>query len=297
MLREAGSGLLLAVGDGGGLRRSTRGDDSAMWREDGPGVFTSVVRGGVVVRGAEEAAAPGALERRLRIRVAEGDEASFDAAFGPARLPSDHLAELRATGFSVLQGFSPKFTAALQDAIHAVSFVEVTDLDSPTGLVQLHVPMRGGHGIQELRDGRVVGSSLRFADIARCEARGLPHGGGCVELQLAGSATQRRYGLPTLAAAEELEARIRFGIDGGGKPPHNRRGYLHEESGHLFARLHTHPVMLWLLESWFGTPVRASHTPGAKIIMPQDGSLGPGQGWHSVRIYLLPLILPNYGPS
>ena len=43
--------------------------------------------------------------------------------------------------------------------------------------------------------------------------------------------------------------------------------------------------MLWLLESWFGTPVRASHTPGAKIIMPQDGSLGPGQGWHSVRIF------------
>ena len=160
-----------------------------MWREDAPGVFTSVVRGGVAVRGTEEANAPGALERRLRIRVAEGGEASFDAAFGPARLPSDHLAELRATGFSVLQGFSPNFVAALQDAIAAASFVEVTDLDSPTGLVQLHVPMRGGHGIQELRDGRAVGAATPFADIERCVARGLPHGGGGGELQRAGSAT------------------------------------------------------------------------------------------------------------
>ena len=59
----------------------------------------------------------------------------------------------------------------------------------------------------------------------------------------------------------------------------------------MFVRLHTHPVMLFLLESIFGAAVRASGTaigefgPAIKLAMPQDGSLGPGQEWHSDTPY------------
>ena len=48
----------------------------------------------------------------------------------------------------------------------------------------------------------------------------------------------------------------------------------------LFAKLHSNPIMLHMLETFAGGPVRAAHAPSTRITMPQDGSLGPGGGWH-----------------
>ena len=131
-----------------------------------------------------------------------------------------------------------------------------------------------GRQVHVLRDGKVEGGPAPAPmRVAAAEAQPVPHGGACVVLTLEDGG-RRRFGLPDQASADDVAERVR----GGGS---SARSYLYEERGHLFGRVHTHPIVLWLLESYFGTPVCASHTPGAKVIMPQDGSLGPGQGWHS----------------
>jgi hypothetical protein len=51
----------------------------------------------------------------------------------------------------------------------------------------------------------------------------------------------------------------------------------------ILAQVHTNPVMLSILEALLGgggNGVRAAHPPTTRITMPQDGSLGPGGGWH-----------------
>ena len=64
--------------------------------------------------------------------------------FGPTRLPSAHLAELRETGRTVLPGFGPRTLAAMKYAIHTSFFEAVTDLsvgtDRPSRALQLHIP-------------------------------------------------------------------------------------------------------------------------------------------------------------
>ena len=274
MLRDVRSGLLLAAGPDGQLVRSARGDDRAMWNDQGgeSGCFASATVPGLAVRGVPAATSPNTLEER-RWRM---DGTEFDEVFAPTRLPSEHLAELRATGITVLPGFSAAVTDALRKAVHDVNFVDAIDLDDPkASTVQLHLGARGsGRQVHVLRDGKVEGGPAPAPmRVAAAEVQPVPHGGACVVLTLEDGG-RRRFGLPDQASAEDVAERVR----GGGS---SARSYLYEERGHLFGRVHTHPVVLWLLESYFGTPVCASHTPGAKVIMPQDGSLGPGQGWHS----------------
>ncbi len=278
MLRDVASGLLLAVdADGEQLLRSTRGDDRAMWRVESrvseSGCFASATLPGVAVRGTQVEAIETHDERRWRI-----NGAVFDEVFAPSRLPSEHLEELRATGITILPGFSRAMTDLLREAVHATNFVDVVDLDDPAASnVQLYIDGRFFH---VLRDGKVEGglappplrvSAARLAPVA--------HDGACVELTMV-RGEKRHFGLSDAGLAETLVERLQ----GSSDAPSGRRAmrnYLHEDRGCLFGRVHTHPVVLWLLESYFGAPVRASHTPGAKIIMPQDGSIGPGQGWHS----------------
>lgn len=287
MLRDVHSGLLLAVGldpARAELARSARGDDRAMWRESASesGCFVSATVPGLAVRGLPvvgDAAHDVHNERRWRIHGAV-----FDEVFAPTRLPSEHLEELRTTGITVLPGFSPAVTDLLREAVHATSFVDAVDLEDPrAGTVQLYTGGRFGSGrqIHVLRDGKVEGglaqAPLQVSTAALKPTE--PHGSSArVEVTMVGGGT-RHFGLPSAAEAEALVERLQgsSAAEGGGRV----RNYLYEGRGYLFGRVHTHPVVLWILESYFGTPVRASHTPGAKVIMPQDGSLGPGQGWHS----------------
>jgi hypothetical protein len=68
------------------------------------------------------------------------------------------------------------------------------------------------------------------------------------------------------------------------------------ERSHHFARAQTHPLMLQLMEAYMGdggaVPIRAAHTPVTRITLPQDGSRGPGGGWHCDTPYNLQVYPP-----
>ena len=136
-----------------------------------------------------------------------GAEAVFSAEIGPARLPSEHLDELRESGFTKLRAVSADQIASMKSTLQR-------RIDSL-------VSLRRTAGVEISGQGRVQEFNLN----------------------------------------EEEE------------------GFHLVENSPLFARLHSHPVMLYLLEAFTGGPVRAAHPPSTRITMPQSGDLGPGGGW------------------
>ena len=404
MLRVQGTGLLLADSRERGLHLSRRGNDNAMWSvDDTGGRFTSMA-------GTELSAAPStpqgdansesrepscqlrttagcwlivdAARAALRAECSQSDDASvIEVIFGPTRLPSAHLAELRETGLTVLPSFGPRTLAAMKDAIHTSFFEAVTDLsvgtDRPGRALQLHIPKArrsdsraNKEGIQVLHDGAVVQGSaptsvtIPFVSITDVTSdTTVDDGGGgaaaCVRIQQQQQQQQQQqhtrssrewvFGLPDAAAAERLRDQLLGLLIAGETPDPNsyrgehwsRKDWWEGPSGHLFASMHVHPIQLWILEEHFGAAkkrlvpvpvsessssclpraclgkalgsvahmrgtqniarrmlvgvffplpagtaaVRSTHTPNAMILMPQDGSLGPGQDWHSDTPY------------
>ena len=137
MLRSSASGWLLAAGPDGSPQLASRGDDAAMWSEvaSAAGGFAHATQGEL-----ELAAAGGAAEgegfcltcggRLLRdegggsLRLQErgaGDSPGslFTVEVGPVSLPSAHLAELRATGMTVVTVASPAAVAEMRAVIEA----------------------------------------------------------------------------------------------------------------------------------------------------------------------------------
>ena len=311
MLRSKESGGLLAHTEERGLHLSDRGDDSAMWRPTDGG-FTAATTGAAVE--GEQVGAADALEPSCRL-TGLGDElpAHFEVAFGPTRLPSSHLAELRETGFTIVPGFSPAVCAAMREAVYDSALETVVNLGpgppvvAPTqpqqegGAVdelRLSVPRSrrgstGGEGIQVFRDGLVVQgeeqpATIPFDSISDATVHTDPP---CVKVWQGSGEEPFAFGTADLPSAESLSARIMEVVRPEDEPRHTgggggseRKDFWSGERGYLFGRMHCQPVMLWLLEQSFGGPARTGgHTPNAKTIMPQDGSWGPGQGWHSVR--------------
>ena len=308
MLRSKESGGLLAHTAERGLHLTDRGDDSAMWRPTDGG-FTAATTGAAVE--GERVGAADALEPSCRL-TGLGDElpTHFEVAWGPTRLPSSHLAELRETGFTIVPGFSPAVCAAMREAVYDSALETVVNLGGPEVVasqqeggegdeLRLSVPRSrrgstGGEGIQVFRDGLVVQgeeqpATIPFDSISDATVHAEPQ--PCVKIWQESGEEPFAFGTADLPSAESLSARIMEVVrpedeprqmGGGGES--SRKDFWSGERGYLFGRMHCHEVMMWLLEQSFGGPVRTGgHTPNAKTIMPQDGSWGPGQGWHSVR--------------
>eukprot|EP01046_Picozoa_sp_COSAG06_P021121 COSAG06_NODE_1572_length_9064_cov_8.042052_5_plen_461_part_00 len=140
-----------------------------------------------------------------------GPTAAFAVEVGPVRLPSEHLEELRSSGFTKLRVASAADIASMKSTI--------------TQRMESLVAQREASGEERSGKGRMQ------------------------------------------------EFNLNDDAEGGDD-------YRLVEQAPLFARLHANPVMLHLLEAFTGGPVRAAHPPSTRITMPQDGSLGPGGGWH-----------------
>jgi hypothetical protein len=148
-----------------------------------------------------------------RVDVVEGHPSAktvFSVQFGPEKLPSEHLAELRATGLTKLRVCSTRETAEMRATVQR-------RMDALTA-------SRDAAGAEISGKGRVQEFNLSDPD--------------------------------------DVEQFSMVGTDV------------------LFAKLHSNPVMLHLLESFASCGVRAAHPPSTRITMPQDGTIGPGGGWH-----------------
>ena len=279
--------------------------------------FTAAVAGSSITAQALPSA-PGALETGYRLELDEqtGLPCVYDAVAGPVQLPSVHLAELRESGLTVVAGFSAETCAVLRAAVLDATLHTVADLGSPSTVtddatddqpLQLSVPRArrgstGGEGIQVLRAGEVVqgapdtgGQSVTipFDSISSVNVNEPPPAtpagaaAACVTVRQGEDSAPFAFGVSDdVDAAQSLAALIRhvaFDEEQRADGSSGRsKGFWDGEQGHLFGRMHCHPVMLWLLEEMFAAPARTGgHTPNAKVIMPQDGSWGPGQGWHS----------------
>ena len=220
----------------GPVALATRGDDSAMWVPiDGSGAalgFEAAARAVAFRSGAGETQIKVELaaESPPTFRLADGglEEDLFSVLMGPAKLPSEHLAELRAVGLTKLRVCSPAQVEAMKAAI--------------------------GGRMDEL--------------IARREAAGA---------EISGHGRVQEFSLQE----DEDEGRTPERPDRGSDARAGAgAGFLLAEQCPEFARLHSHPVQLHILESFVGSSVRAAHPPTTRITMPQDGSLGGGGGWH-----------------
>ena len=307
MLRCRADGRLLADSLEQGLHLTARGDDTAMWQACGvadeggtPNEFVSALTGARLAAGPATASA-GGLEKTYRLET-DGLPALYDAVVrfylktmgfvlrmmnfmlktmdfvlktmyfllqsGPDRLPSSHLAELRATGFSVFPGFSGATCAAMRAAVLESVLYNVVGLGGLRERLQLSVPRArrgstGGEGIQVFRDGSVVqgapdeggasttilwdsitavettqgNGSKEMASVRVSHGGGLPFEFGCEDADAAASLCAKIQQVVT----GDQDERADFSSGRG-------KGFWDGDSGHLFGRMHCHPVMLWLLE-------------------------------------------------
>lgn len=290
------------------------GDNSGGGASDAVCSFTSAVVGSTINARAYPTS-PNALEPSYRLDVSGDLPAIYDAIAGPFRLPSSHMAELRETGMTVVGGFCEATCAALRAAVLKATLHTVVNLSSPdvvassidsdsdagSDLLHLSVPRgrrgsTGGEGIQVLRRGEVVqgapdagGQSVTipFDSITGVELTSTTDSAmTTVRISQGGGSKPFQFGVDDIDEARALRAQIQHvALDRQeevGGSSQRLEDFWDGDQGHLFGRMHCHPVMLWLLEQSFGAPARCGgHTPQAKTIMPQDGSRGPGQGWHS----------------